>query len=358
MLNPQTITGVKTFSQAIKLGVINKGEIKGTLSDHTVDSSEVVAISSEAGADNGIVVKGTLNDATSEDRYGVSLIPLATAHSDSNRKDLGDSAHKWRDLYLSGNLTDGVHSIEVANIANKNETGAVDNITIIKNENNKLEALAGGGYFKYAMGSVDGRYNAVESSSSEITGIASMEPWNQLQILIASDKLHINDKIELGTRRVDYVEVLNNTYSKAEVRDVICKDITGNRITFELTVDFYNNDTPATVQNVQKETVEYWDGGSYRIYISDGWWSYYAQTQGELPPIPFPCLYSIVVNPINAEFLKPLLGRNLAYSDDNKAINVEFGVENGLDIYSYDPNSKNNVRLGVKLDTDSVLNFT
>lgn len=358
LINPQTITGVKTFAQGIKVGVVNKGDIKGTISDSTIDSSEVVAISSEEGANNGVVVKGTLNDATSEDRYGVSLIPVATAHSDSNRKDLGDSSHQWRNLYLSGNLTDGTYSIPVNKIANKDETGAVDNLTIIKNSNSKLEAVAGGGYFKYSMGAIDGRYNAVESNTSEISGIESTTPWNELQTLISNDQLHINDKIELGTRRIDYVEVLNNNYSKAEVREAICKDITGNRIAFELTVDFYNNDTPATVQNVQKETVEYWDDGSYRIYISDGWWSYYAPTQGELPPIPFPCLYSIVVNPINVEFLKPLLGRNLFYSDDNKAINVDFDVENGLDIYNYASSSKNNVRLGVKLDTDSVLNFT
>lgn len=57
----------------------------------------------------------------------------------NNKSDLGTSAVKWKNLYLSGNLTDGTNSISVADIANKSNipTNYVTTDTVQKIEGAK-----------------------------------------------------------------------------------------------------------------------------------------------------------------------------------------------------------------------------
>lgn len=59
--------------------------------------------------------------------------------------DLGSSTNKWKDLHLSGNLTDGTNSISVANIANKNNVGfpiisTPSSTTLTDDEKNSIKA--------------------------------------------------------------------------------------------------------------------------------------------------------------------------------------------------------------------------
>lgn len=53
-------------------------------------------------------------------QYGTAVSVALNALND-NSIDLGKAGNRWRDLYLSRNLTDGTNSITIANIANKND---------------------------------------------------------------------------------------------------------------------------------------------------------------------------------------------------------------------------------------------
>lgn len=53
-------------------------------------------------------------------QYGTSVSVALNALND-NSIDLGKTGNRWRDLYLSRNLTDGTNSITIADIANKND---------------------------------------------------------------------------------------------------------------------------------------------------------------------------------------------------------------------------------------------
>ena len=54
------------------------------------------------------------NDAGNPILVNSAIRPLVT-----NTKDLGSSSLQWKDFYIAGNLSDGVHSVTVANIASK-----------------------------------------------------------------------------------------------------------------------------------------------------------------------------------------------------------------------------------------------
>ena len=52
-----------------------------------------------------------------------------TASSSSKKIDLGTATNLWKNLYLSGNLSDGTNSIKIANIANKSDIPTVPTLT-------------------------------------------------------------------------------------------------------------------------------------------------------------------------------------------------------------------------------------
>lgn len=89
----ETIAGIKTFIDIIKLS---------------------------SSADSGIY--GDQYGNIKVKRNGTDIAAFASAFQPTadNSKDLGVSTFRWRNLYLSGNLSDGTNSITVANIANKN----------------------------------------------------------------------------------------------------------------------------------------------------------------------------------------------------------------------------------------------
>ena len=60
----------------------------------------------------GIDFNGTSNYAITSTRF----YPAVT-----NTKDLGDSTHCWKDLYLAGNITNGTKTVAVANIVDTND---------------------------------------------------------------------------------------------------------------------------------------------------------------------------------------------------------------------------------------------
>lgn len=96
----QDISGVKTFTSGIKIG---NGTATG---DIILDSSDRV------------VIKYGANDKVKVGSADTLFANRVTPDS-NNTYDLGRSGVYWKDLYLSGNLTDGTNSISVSNIANK-----------------------------------------------------------------------------------------------------------------------------------------------------------------------------------------------------------------------------------------------
>lgn len=86
----QTISGVKTFSSGIKANYITSNSILRLIS-----------------ADGRPVWIGGNND----------LVPY-----NDGTQNLGSSSDRWRDLYLTGFITDGTHSVAVTNIADKSNS--------------------------------------------------------------------------------------------------------------------------------------------------------------------------------------------------------------------------------------------
>ena len=84
----QTISGLKTFTSGIKLDAAELYKI----------SKDGNTMKIEAGG-NPIVIRGAVRPTS------------------NNTYDLGNSSSKWKNLYLSGNITDGTYSVSVADLA-------------------------------------------------------------------------------------------------------------------------------------------------------------------------------------------------------------------------------------------------
>lgn len=96
----QTINGAKTFTSPVYLTNSNFHIEKNSSSnviDFTVNGTKVLTLGASSSAVNSIL----------------------RANAD-NSKDLGSSTVRWKDVYLSGNLSDGTNSVSVANIAKTN----------------------------------------------------------------------------------------------------------------------------------------------------------------------------------------------------------------------------------------------
>ena len=100
----QTISGAKTFSTS---PILNNGVyLKGKNSSST--QYGLIGISS---ANNVVINPDSVSDTII---YGNRFRPGSGA-----TPDLGSSSNKWKDIYLSGSLSDGTNSISVANIVAK-----------------------------------------------------------------------------------------------------------------------------------------------------------------------------------------------------------------------------------------------
>lgn len=98
----QTISGAKTFTNTLKLQGASYGFAR---IQQTTANAQGVAFTDKN--NNKVLYIDTRGVAN---QYGI--------HPDSNVTcDLGNSSAKWRNLYLSGNLTDGTNSVAIADIA-------------------------------------------------------------------------------------------------------------------------------------------------------------------------------------------------------------------------------------------------
>ena len=92
--------------------------------DHSIQApnggSGFAAFISHSSSDNNITIgspKGNTGLAP-----GILKIKSKTQPTEDGTLDFGASAYRWKDLYLAGSLSDGVNSISVSEIANKQDT--------------------------------------------------------------------------------------------------------------------------------------------------------------------------------------------------------------------------------------------
>ncbi len=98
---PQTISGAKTFTSDLTLG----GKI------YLYGNNDNWNIEVDSSYNQFRIAHNTTRHYTFNDS---AIIPVGT-------KDLGYPSYKWRDLYLSRNLTDGTNNITVEEIVNKQD---------------------------------------------------------------------------------------------------------------------------------------------------------------------------------------------------------------------------------------------
>ena len=120
----QTITGKKTFNEKVAFGNENGegGNIYGDVTSQPDIATPSMTLESSTNAHNTYKSSIILQSGTSADDRAVffkgNLNPLG-----DNKFNVGSYVNKIKDLYISGNLTDGTdtNKISVANIASKSE---------------------------------------------------------------------------------------------------------------------------------------------------------------------------------------------------------------------------------------------
>ena len=163
----QTISGVKTFSSGIKTASISSTgaltiysesgiETKGNITPQETTTNDIGSSSKkykdlylggniQLDNDKKIVFLAIASDSyfylkSTSNTFHIGAYGLATSFvlgnyltnfiPQGNSQDFGDSTHYWRNLYLSGNISDGVNTVSVANIASKvtstSQTGTFD----------------------------------------------------------------------------------------------------------------------------------------------------------------------------------------------------------------------------------------
>lgn len=106
---PQTISGQKTFSSGIKVETISDLDDSSNISL----SEDLVFIYSDS--DMKLSCPSDMELWASDVWIkGGSLSPI-----DDNSANLGGTTIRWKDLYLSGNITDGTNSLSISQIASK-----------------------------------------------------------------------------------------------------------------------------------------------------------------------------------------------------------------------------------------------
>lgn len=104
----QTITGVKTFSAQ---PVVKSIKFVNNTTSPTGSAFEIHN-------DNGYNAKIRMNGK------GLMFTAGAVYPSEASGEDFGSSGYKWKDIYLSGNITDGTNSTAVSDIASKSNVAS------------------------------------------------------------------------------------------------------------------------------------------------------------------------------------------------------------------------------------------
>lgn len=122
----QTISAKKTFSSSPVLN--NNVFLRGKMTA----ANDVPLIGVNSG--NSIVIGNSSN---------VNMIDGDANPSANNTYDLGSSSLKWKDLYLSGNVTDGTTTKTIAEILAGGGGGSVsiDNTSITENSSNQIQTV-------------------------------------------------------------------------------------------------------------------------------------------------------------------------------------------------------------------------
>lgn len=117
----QTITGTKTIVGYKRLG-FKYDNISQAASIYSHANGGISILNS---VDKGIEISS--NDITTGTTIQLVAQTINPLYSGANagKSDLGSSNHRWKDLYLSGNITDGTNSIAIADIASKSDIPAV-----------------------------------------------------------------------------------------------------------------------------------------------------------------------------------------------------------------------------------------
>lgn len=118
----QTITSKKTFNEVVAFGDENGegGSIYGDVYSQPDIATPSMTLSSSTNAQNpyksSIVLKSSSDQLGPSVHFKGNLIPLG-----DKKFNIGHINNQVKDLYISGNLTDGPNKISVANIATKSE---------------------------------------------------------------------------------------------------------------------------------------------------------------------------------------------------------------------------------------------
>ena len=153
----QTISGVKTFSSGIKTASVSSTttltlysesgiETKGNITPQETTTNDIgssskkykdIYLGGNAYFDDGKEIQFATTAGGSTKFYiksfsntlHIGAAAIATSLvlgsyltkfiPEGNSQDFGDSTHYWRNLYLTGNISDGANTVSVANIASK-----------------------------------------------------------------------------------------------------------------------------------------------------------------------------------------------------------------------------------------------
>ena len=246
----QTISGVKTFSSGVKTSSVSSTEdlalhsesgieTKGNVIPQTtntndigssskkykdlhlsgnayVDDTKEIQFAAYAGAGKYFYIKSqsnTLHLGASGvaanlilDSYLISFIPAG------NTQDLGNATHYWRDLYLTGNISDGVNSTTVTNISTKT-TSAYRTGTFDSNGESTVTIAdeTPTGLFIFAYGNCQCMFQLTETmvQNANVTPIriaipmmynsAAVNGWLEISVTMNMYSILITD----GTNHVD-----------------------------------------------------------------------------------------------------------------------------------------------------------
>lgn len=165
---PQNIDGEKTFNDSIVLGENSslQGYRNGVKSDllRADNSSSAIILGSDQFINNASFGKDILS---LNNILPFSLEPL----------NLGRSGLPWNDLYLSGNLSNGLVNISVEQIKNKQDALTFDNDPI-KNSNNPVKS--------------GGIYNNINN----LFGIKSHDDLPNWSVVKISQRIHFEDIVK------------------------------------------------------------------------------------------------------------------------------------------------------------------
>ena len=124
----QTITGKKTFNGKVDFGDKKGNGLGGSIYGHVFSQPDIAtpSMTLESGTNEINPYNSKIILLSSSSSYESSLGPTVNFTGDlipsnDDKFDIGRGINRIKDLYISGNLTDGPNKISVANIASKSE---------------------------------------------------------------------------------------------------------------------------------------------------------------------------------------------------------------------------------------------